>query len=263
MFKAFFSFLCALLLGLMSACTNDVVSVYAPHPAFLRYAPVPTAPPLLSALNSPGQWCSITYTHLQYTIAAPGHTSITTPRTALDAYGRPRSIAGFIVGTPSLPESTGQHEARAYDLVCPSCYRSAAISRPSCSAPLRPNVPTVRAANAATIWVRERRKMRPPTTKATPRSTAIVWPTMPRKGYWWCKIDAFARRRWLFPSLLSEKQPLSKSKDSMTAVVLYKDVKWCVEWISLPIYNMVASDGLTNVLLFHDFLSVYNVDALG
>lgn len=130
MFKAFFSFLCALLLGLMSACTNDVVSVYAPHPAFLRYAPVPTAPPLLSALNSPGQWCSITYTHLQYTIAAPGHTSITTPRTALDAYGRPRSIAGFIVGTPSLPESTGQHEARAYDLVCPSCYRSAAISRP-------------------------------------------------------------------------------------------------------------------------------------
>lgn len=130
MFKAFFSFLCALLLGLMSACTNDVVSVYAPHPAFLRYAPVPTAPPLLSALNSPGQWCSITYTHLQYTISAPGHTSITTPRTALDAYGRPRSIAGFIVGTPSLPESTGQHEARAYDLVCPSCYRSAAISRP-------------------------------------------------------------------------------------------------------------------------------------
>lgn len=49
----------------------------------------------------------------------------------------------------------------------------------------------------------------------------------------------------------------------MTAVVLYKDVKWCVEWISLPIYNIVASDGLTNVLLFHDFLSVYNVDALG
>lgn len=144
MFKAFFSFLCALLLGLMSACTNDVVSVYAPHPAFLRYAPVPTAPPLLSALNSPGQWCSITYTHLQYTIAAPGHTSITTPRTALDAYGRPRSIAGFIVGTPSLPESTGQHEARAYDLVCPSCYRSAAISRPlvlSAATPERADCP--------------------------------------------------------------------------------------------------------------------------
>lgn len=144
MFKAFFSFLCALLLGLMSACTNDVVSVYAPHPAFLRYAPVPTAPPLLSALNSPGQWCSITYTHLQYTISAPGHTTITTPRTALDAYGRPRSIAGFIVGTPSLPESTGQHEARAYDLVCPSCYRSAAISRPlvlSAATPERADCP--------------------------------------------------------------------------------------------------------------------------
>lgn len=144
MFKAFFSFLCALLLGLMSGCTNDVVSVYAPHPAFLRYAPVPTAPPLLSALNSPGQWCSITYTQLQYTISAPGHTSITTPRTALDAYGRPRSIAGFIVGTPSLPESTGQHEARAYDLVCPSCYRSASISRPlvlSAATPERADCP--------------------------------------------------------------------------------------------------------------------------
>ena len=144
MFKAFFSFLCALLLGLMSACTNDVVSVYAPHPAFLRYAPVPTAPPLLSALNSPGQWCSITYTHLQYTIAAPGHTSITTPATALDAYGRPRSIAGFIVGTPSLPESTGQHEARAYDLVCPSCYRTLSIARAltlSATAPDRADCP--------------------------------------------------------------------------------------------------------------------------
>ena len=127
MFKAFFSFLCALLLGLMSACTNDVVSVYAPHPAFLRYAPVPTAPPLLSALNSPGPWCSIT-----------------TPRTALDAYGRPRSIAGFIVGTPSLPESTGQHEARAYDLVCPSCYRTLSIARAltlSATAPDRADCP--------------------------------------------------------------------------------------------------------------------------
>ena len=144
MFKAFFSFLCALLLGLMSACTNDVVSVYAPHPAFLRYAPVPTAPPLLSALNSPGQWCSITYTHLQYTIAAPGHTSITTPATALDVYGRPRSIAGFIVGTPSLPEATGLHEARAYNLVCPSCYRTLSIARAltlSATAPDRADCP--------------------------------------------------------------------------------------------------------------------------
>lgn len=144
MFKAFFSFLCALLLGLMSACTNDVVSVYAPHPAFLRYAPVPTAPPLLSALNSPGQWCSITYTHLQINISAPGHTTITTPATALDVYGRPRSIAGFIVGTPSLPESTGQHEARAYDLVCPSCYRTLSIARAltlSATAPDRADCP--------------------------------------------------------------------------------------------------------------------------
>ena len=144
MFRPFFVILCALVLSVMSACTSDVVPIYSSQPAFLRYAPVPTAPPLLSALTSPGQWCSITYTHLQINISAPGHTTITTPATALDVYGRPRSIAGFIVGTPSLPEATGLHEARAYDLVCPSCYRTLSIARAltlSATAPDRADCP--------------------------------------------------------------------------------------------------------------------------
>ena len=144
MFRPFSVILCALVLSLMSACTSDVVPIYSSQPAFLRYAPVPTAPPLLSALTSPGQWCSITYTHLQINISAPGHTTITTPATALDVYGRPRSIAGFIVGTPSLPEATGLHEARAYDLVCPSCYRTLSIARAltlSATAPDRADCP--------------------------------------------------------------------------------------------------------------------------
>ncbi len=144
MFRPFSVILCALVLSVMSACTSDVVPIYSSQPAFLRYAPVPTAPPLLSALTSPGQWCSITYTHLQINISAPGHTTITTPATALDVYGRPRSIAGFIVGTPSLPEATGLHEARAYDLVCPSCYRTLSIARAltlSATAPDRADCP--------------------------------------------------------------------------------------------------------------------------
>ena len=82
MFRPFFVILCALVLSVMSACTSDVVPIYSSQPAFLRYAPVPTAPPLLSALTSPGQWCSITYTHLQINISAPGHTTIPTPAPA-------------------------------------------------------------------------------------------------------------------------------------------------------------------------------------
>lgn len=118
-----------LLLLTLAACTTDVDTLFAPHRAFLRFAPITAAPPLNTALNNPGQWCTITYDATHYHFSAPHTTSISYPRTALDAYGQPRSIAGFIVGTPQFPTTTGNFEQVAYDLVCPSCYENAYIER--------------------------------------------------------------------------------------------------------------------------------------
>lgn len=118
----------AFLLSLMVACDGDTPSTFARHPAFVRIAPVNTTVPLFHALNAPGQWCAITYDAHHYHFRSHDQAAAL-PRTALDAYGQPRSIAGFLVGTPSLPEPNGQHQPRAYDLVCPSCYRSALIER--------------------------------------------------------------------------------------------------------------------------------------
>ena len=116
------------LLPIGTACTGDNYSIYARRLAYLRVSPVNTAAPLFSALNNPGQWCAVTYDATHYRFASPTATA-SLSRTALDAYGLPRSIAGMLIGTPSLPEVDGSHQPRAYDLACPSCYESAYIER--------------------------------------------------------------------------------------------------------------------------------------
>lgn len=117
------------LLLALAACSNDVETLFANHRAFLRFAPITAAAPLNTALNNPGQWCTITFDATHYHFAALNTPTISYPRTALEAYGQPRAIAGFIVGTPQFPTTTGNFEQVAYDLVCPSCYESAYIER--------------------------------------------------------------------------------------------------------------------------------------
>lgn len=118
-----------LLLVLLAACTSDVETLFAPHRAFLRFAPITAALPLNTALGNPGQWCAITYDATHFHFTAPHMRPAPYPRTALEPYGQPRAVAGFIVGTPQFPTTAGAFEPVAYDLVCPSCYESAYIER--------------------------------------------------------------------------------------------------------------------------------------
>lgn len=131
-FLSLLSFLSWTLFGAflgLSSCDSPSEQSYARHRAFLRFQPVATAPSLLQAVSHAGHWCSIEYDAQHYLLAAPGTPLLRRPLTALVAYGAPRSIAGFIVGTPQLPDVQGQNVLRAYDLACPSCYESTLLVR--------------------------------------------------------------------------------------------------------------------------------------
>ena len=111
------------------ACDNDVLSEYSHYPAFFRYPNVNTTPELRAALNSPGEFCKITFPNPYYLFTnAHGH-STQVNRTSLDAYGKPIFISGFLVGTPAVPDNNGNFYQVAYDLVCPNCFYESSIQR--------------------------------------------------------------------------------------------------------------------------------------
>ena len=121
-------FLCFLLMGCW-ACDNDVLSEYSRNPAFFRYPNVNTTPELRAALNSPGEFCKITFPNPYYLFTnAHGH-STQVNRTSLEAYGKPVFISGFLVGTPAVPNSSSNFYQVAYDLVCPNCFYESSIQR--------------------------------------------------------------------------------------------------------------------------------------
>lgn len=114
---------------LPGACSDEADQLFAPYRAFLRFTPVTHFQPLYAAVNNPGMFCTITWTPSHYLCTAPQSTStLTYPRTALDAYGRPDAIAGFIIGTPSVPDFNGVHQLMCFDLACPACYEATARS---------------------------------------------------------------------------------------------------------------------------------------
>ena len=122
--------------GLLSSCGDDTQRRFSSFPAFLRLTPVSAAPALRSAVSSPGSWCLVTYDAHRYQLTPlSGGTATSLPRTALEAYGRPQSIAGFIVGTPSVPAFDGTFSVMAFDAVCPVCYNSDNIERRLIAAP--------------------------------------------------------------------------------------------------------------------------------
>ena len=122
----------ALMLGAMAtllACGEESTSRFSHHRAFLRFSPVAAAPVLSAAVHGVGEWCAITYDASHYTFTNAAQRTSRYPRTALDAYGTPTSIAGFVVGTPALPDLSGRQTVVAFDLVCPSCYQGAYVDR--------------------------------------------------------------------------------------------------------------------------------------
>lgn len=122
----------ALMLGGMAtllACGEESTSRFSRHRAFLRFSPVAAAPVLSAAVHGVGEWCAITYDASHYTFTNAAQRTSRYPRTALDAYGAPTSIVGFVVGTPALPDLSGRQSVVAFDLVCPSCYQGAYVER--------------------------------------------------------------------------------------------------------------------------------------
>ena len=117
--------------GILSACTDDVEDLYSKDPAFCRIAPVTAVQPLREALTSPGMFCTITFEPTKYICTRVDGTSAPLNRTDEEAYGAPVYRAGFIVGTPSLPDGqTSQFYYICYELACPSCYTYQMLVKP-------------------------------------------------------------------------------------------------------------------------------------
>ncbi len=116
--------------GLLStACGEDVENLYSGVRAFFRFTPVTAAPPLNTALNNPGMFCTVTFARGQYHFTLSDGTSVPYSPTQIDQYGKPEYIAGFIVGTPALPDLSGNFRIAAYDLACPNCWSDNSITR--------------------------------------------------------------------------------------------------------------------------------------
>ncbi len=114
---------------MLCACTNEVESYYAPIRAFFRFGSVITTPQLLTAVSNPGQFCTITFSGGYYYFTGPDGSSTTYAATAVDNYGKPEYVSGFIVGTPAVLDLSGNFTLSAFDLVCPNCYTDNAIQR--------------------------------------------------------------------------------------------------------------------------------------
>ncbi len=109
------------------SCDATVESEYSRLRAFLRVTPVTAATPLFEAANNPGIFCKVTQDDAHYIFTRQNGTSTQLNITAVSAnYARMKSIynEGFIVGTPSLPNLSGQFYQVAFDIVCPNCYES-------------------------------------------------------------------------------------------------------------------------------------------
>ena len=110
------------------ACADDILSEFSHYPAFFRYPNVNTTPELRAALNSPGEYCKITFPPSYYRFTNAQGRSTQVNRTSLEAYGKPVFISGFLVGTPSIPDNGNFYQV-AYDLACPNCFRENSIQR--------------------------------------------------------------------------------------------------------------------------------------
>lgn len=124
-----------LLLLVLTLCGCDKAEdLYAHTAARLTYNYVNTTPQLLNALNGAGQWCIISYdaasaSSYSYTFTDANGSSFTSQPLQTVLNGTPISVAGFIVGTPSIVDMNGRLYPQAFDRVCPNCYEETYIQR--------------------------------------------------------------------------------------------------------------------------------------
>ena len=104
--------------------------LFSGYPAYFVFTPVSQAPELYTALNSMGEYCTVTPSGQNYLFSNP-KTSTIVPRTAVDQHvSVALGLDGLILGLPNIPE-LGYDVPRVvcYDLCCPNCYRDLGITR--------------------------------------------------------------------------------------------------------------------------------------
>lgn len=116
---------------ILTSCTEAafISSKYSNLVARFSFSPVTSAPPLLAACTSPGEWTTIRSVNQQFIFENPA-TSLSVNKTALTAYQSYICLSGFIVGTPTIPEM-GDDVATlsAYDLACSNCYHDRNVTK--------------------------------------------------------------------------------------------------------------------------------------
>ena len=153
------------------SCDATVESEYSRLRAFLRVTPVTAATPLFEAANNPGIFCKVTQDDAHYIFTRQNGTSTQLNITAVSAnYARMKSIynEGFIVGTPSLPNLSGQFYQVAFDIVCPTATKAPSRKCSRC----RARKPYARAAAAPTAWQTTESSRR---ARKGASSTATAW----------------------------------------------------------------------------------------
>lgn len=115
----------------LTSCDGDADNIYSSRRAFFRFSPVTAAPKtLFPALNSPGEWCSVSVNGTYYNFSSANGQKDTYPISAADQYYAREWVSGLLVGTPSVPSiSTNGFEVVCYDLVCPNCMEVDAVTR--------------------------------------------------------------------------------------------------------------------------------------
>lgn len=115
----------AILMALTLPACNSSDNLFSSLPAYFVMDNVLQAPVLYTALQSPGEFCTIRVTGGKYEFASPTQR---TPSyiniTQLAAHsGFYMGLSGFVVGLPHIPE-LGFDASRpvCYDLACPNCY---------------------------------------------------------------------------------------------------------------------------------------------
>lgn len=114
---------------LLFAC-QKAEDLYSHYPAYFVFSPVTQAPELYTALNSSGEFCSITPNGNNY-LFANQKTSSLVPRTAVDQRTSVNlGLDGLIVGLPNIHEmGYDVPHVVCYDLCCPNCYHDLGITR--------------------------------------------------------------------------------------------------------------------------------------
>lgn len=119
-------FFVVLLLSLLS-CTGQTEQFYANLPACFRVQYVQTIPPLNAALNSMGEFATITQRTNVYIYS---NTQTSTQRPVTDADRNYMGLSGFIVGLPNIPPlGSSVSQVVCYDLACPNCYEEQVVTR--------------------------------------------------------------------------------------------------------------------------------------